>query len=52
VTDVTSQTLRVLRESKGWDVPRMARELRKAARDTGEDTRQPRPPASGTGCCT
>jgi hypothetical protein len=37
LTDVTSQTLRQLRESKGWDVPRMARELRKAARDTGED---------------
>jgi hypothetical protein len=37
VTDVSSQTLRLLRESKGWDVPRMARELRKAARDTGED---------------
>jgi len=37
VTDVTSQTLRLLRESRGWDVPRMARELRKAARDTGED---------------
>jgi len=37
VTDVTSQTLRLLRESQGWDVPRMARELRKAARDTGED---------------
>jgi transcriptional regulator with XRE-family HTH domain len=37
VSDVTSQTLRQWRESKGWDVPRMARELRKAARDTGED---------------
>jgi hypothetical protein len=37
VTDVTSQTLRLWRESKGWDVSRMARELRKAARDTGED---------------
>jgi transcriptional regulator with XRE-family HTH domain len=37
VTDVTSETLRLWRESKGWDVPRMARELRKAARDTGED---------------
>ena len=37
MTDVTSETLRQLRESKGWDVPRMARELRKAARDTGED---------------
>jgi hypothetical protein len=37
MTDVTSQTLRLWRESKGWDVPRMARELRKAARDTGED---------------
>jgi transcriptional regulator with XRE-family HTH domain len=37
VTDVTSQTLRLLRESKGWDVSRMARELRKVARDTGED---------------
>jgi hypothetical protein len=37
VTDVTSRTLRQWREAKGWDVPRMARELRKAARDTGED---------------
>jgi hypothetical protein len=37
MTDVTSQRLRLWRESKGWDVPRMARELRKAARDTGED---------------
>ena len=37
MTDVTSQTLRQWRESQGWDVPRMARELRKAARDTGED---------------
>jgi transcriptional regulator with XRE-family HTH domain len=37
VTDVTNETLRLWRESQGWDVPRMARELRKAARDTGED---------------
>jgi len=37
MTDVTSQTLRQWREAKGWDVPRMARELRKAARDTGEN---------------
>jgi transcriptional regulator with XRE-family HTH domain len=37
MTDVTSETLRQWREAKGWDVPRMARELRKAARDTGED---------------
>ena len=37
MTDVSSQTWRLLRESKGWDVPRMARELRRAARDTGED---------------
>jgi transcriptional regulator with XRE-family HTH domain len=37
VTDVTSETLRRWREAKGWDVPRMARELRNAARDTGED---------------
>jgi hypothetical protein len=37
VTDVTSQTLRQWRQSQGWDVPRMARELRQAARDTGED---------------
>jgi transcriptional regulator with XRE-family HTH domain len=37
VTDVTSESLRRWREAKGWDVPRMARELRKAARDTGED---------------
>ena len=37
LTDVTGETLRVLRESQGWDVPRMARELRKVARDSGED---------------
>jgi transcriptional regulator with XRE-family HTH domain len=37
MTDVTSEALRLWRESKGWDVPRMARELRKAARDSGED---------------
>ena len=37
MTDVTNETLRQWRESQGWDVPRMARELRNAARDTGED---------------
>jgi transcriptional regulator with XRE-family HTH domain len=37
LADVTGENLRQWRESKGWDVPRMARELRKAARDTGED---------------
>jgi len=37
LADVTSETLRLWRESQGWDVPRMARELRKAARDSGED---------------
>jgi hypothetical protein len=37
LTDVTSENLRLWRESQGWDVPRMARELRKAARNTGED---------------
>ena len=37
MTDVTSETLRQWREAQGWDVPRMARELRKAARDSGED---------------
>jgi transcriptional regulator with XRE-family HTH domain len=37
LADVTSETLRRWRQSKGWDVPRMARELRKAARDSGED---------------
>ena len=37
MTDVTSETLRRWRQSKGWDVPRMARELRKAAKDSGED---------------
>ena len=37
LTDVTSETLRRWRQAKGWDVPRMARELRKAARDSGED---------------
>ena len=37
MTDVTSENLRRWRQSQGWDVPRMARELRKAARDSGED---------------
>jgi transcriptional regulator with XRE-family HTH domain len=37
LTDVTSETLRQWRESRGWDVPRMARELRRAAKDSGED---------------
>jgi hypothetical protein len=38
LTDVTSETLRLQRESKGGDVPPwMARQLRKAARCTGED---------------
>ena len=35
--DVTGEALRRWRESQGWDVPRMAREIRKAARDSGED---------------
>jgi transcriptional regulator with XRE-family HTH domain len=37
LTDVTGEKLRLWREAKGWDVPRMARELRKVARDSGED---------------
>ena len=37
MTDVTSETLRRWREAQGWDVPRMARELRKAAKVSGED---------------
>ena len=37
MTELTSENLRRWREAKGWDVPRMARELRKAARDSGED---------------
>src|SRR6516162_10793999 len=37
LTDVTGDTLRLWRESQGWDVPRMARELRRVARDSGED---------------
>jgi hypothetical protein len=37
LTDVAGETLRWWRESRGWDVPRMARELRKVARDSGED---------------
>jgi hypothetical protein len=37
LADVTSETLRLWRQSRGWDVPRMARELRKAAQDSGED---------------
>jgi hypothetical protein len=34
---MSSETLRAWRESRGWDVPRMARELRKAARDADQD---------------
>jgi transcriptional regulator with XRE-family HTH domain len=37
LTDVTGEQLRTWRQAKGWDVPRMARELRKTARDSGED---------------
>jgi hypothetical protein len=37
LTDATSETLRRWRQSRGWGVLRMARELRKAARDSGED---------------
>ena len=37
MTDLTGKNLRLWRESQSWDVPRMARELRKAARDSGED---------------
>jgi len=37
LTDVTGETLRRWCEAKGWDVPRMARELRKVAKDSGED---------------
>jgi transcriptional regulator with XRE-family HTH domain len=37
LTDVTGEKLRLWREAMGWDVPRMARELRKVARDSGED---------------
>jgi hypothetical protein len=37
LNDVTGDALRRWRESQGWDVPRMARELRKAARNCGED---------------
>jgi transcriptional regulator with XRE-family HTH domain len=37
LTELTGEKLRRWREAKGWDVPRMARELRKAAKDTGED---------------
>jgi transcriptional regulator with XRE-family HTH domain len=37
LTDVDGENMRRWRESQGWDVPRMARELRKVARDCGED---------------
>jgi transcriptional regulator with XRE-family HTH domain len=37
LTDVTGESLQQWRESQGWDVPRMARELRKAAKGSGED---------------
>lgn len=37
MTDVTGEKLRLWREAQGWDVPRMARELRRVARDSGED---------------
>jgi hypothetical protein len=38
LTDVTSEMLRRWRESSGRDVARMARELRRDARNSGEDT--------------
>jgi hypothetical protein len=34
---MSSETLRAWRESRGWDVPRMARELRNAAREADQD---------------
>lgn len=37
MNEVTGEALRRWREAQGWDVPRMAREIRKAARDCGED---------------
>jgi hypothetical protein len=37
LTDVTGENLRLCREANGWDVPRMAREIRKAATDSGEN---------------
>jgi hypothetical protein len=37
VNDLTGDALRRWREAQGWDVPRMAREIRKAAKDSGED---------------
>jgi transcriptional regulator with XRE-family HTH domain len=37
LTNVTGEQLRMWREAKGWDVPRMARELRKVAKNSGED---------------
>jgi len=66
LTDVRSETLRQWRQAQGWDLPRMARELRKAAGDSGEDLAAHRglvkmirlwergaaPCASGTGCST
>ena len=37
LTDLSSETLHQWRESGGWDVSRMACELRKAASGSGED---------------
>jgi transcriptional regulator with XRE-family HTH domain len=37
LTDVTGEQLRTWRVARGWDVPRMARELRKIAKGSGED---------------
>jgi hypothetical protein len=34
---VTGAQLHTWREAAGWDVPQMARELRKIAKDSGED---------------
>jgi hypothetical protein len=37
LTDVSGEQLRLWREAMGWDVPRMARELRRVAKGSGED---------------
>jgi transcriptional regulator with XRE-family HTH domain len=38
---IKGETLRGLRRSRGWDVPEMARQLRRAARETGQQVAAP-----------
>ncbi|HEX6520960.1 MAG TPA: tetratricopeptide repeat protein [Streptosporangiaceae bacterium] len=41
MTGIDGETLRAWRRARGWDVPKMAQELRRAARETGQQIAAP-----------